>query len=162
MDSSLLVPFISVALSSACVYTRFHFMRYQASLDQAQVVSRVMEDVLTDTAGLFNQIKPWLARKPELLALLTSLREEMRRLDDLTIRLPLKCLQREQRHVLRHAEWLRRYLASHLGDNEGEFFLLLHDVAMGCDHEVTDILVSLHDRKRRRGSRLPVNLKTCP
>ncbi|MCW3308283.1 hypothetical protein [Escherichia coli] len=44
----------------------------------------------------------------------------------------------------------------------GTFFLLLHDVAMGTDYQVADILASQHDCKQRRGSQLPVNLKTCP
>ncbi|EMM4320753.1 hypothetical protein WAE36_004476 [Escherichia coli] len=38
----------------------------------------------------------------------------------------------------------------------------LHDVAMGTDYQVADILASQHDCKQRRGSQLPVNLKTCP
>ncbi|MHA3928359.1 hypothetical protein ACX13C_26125 [Klebsiella oxytoca] len=162
MNNELLVPFITLALSGVGVYCGYHFNKWQTSLDQAQVVSRNMEDVLTGTAGLFSQKKPWREMKSDLSALLTSLSQEMRRLNDLTIRLPLKRLQREQRHVLRHAEWLQQYLDSHMADNEGEFFLLLHDVAMGCDHEVAAILASLHDGKRRRGPRLPVNLQTCP
>ncbi|MBW8697525.1 hypothetical protein K1Y74_21880, partial [Escherichia coli] len=36
------------------------------------------------------------------------------------------------------------------------------DVAMGTDYQVADILASQHDCKQRRGSQLPVNLKTCP
>ncbi|HDR2357214.1 TPA: hypothetical protein QCH65_004465, partial [Enterobacter roggenkampii] len=130
--------------------------------DQAQKVSRTIEDVLSKMAALFGQKKPARILREEFSAVIAPLHQEMRILDDMTSRLPLKWLQREQRHVLYHARWLQRYLASHLGDNEVEFFLLLHDVAMGCDHEVSDILVSLHNRKRRRGSRLPVNLKTCP
>ncbi|MCW6989787.1 hypothetical protein NYV46_24815 [Escherichia coli] len=48
------------------------------------------------------------------------------------------------------------------GGSDGDFFLLLHDVAMGTDYQVADILASQHDCKQRRGSQLPVNLKTCP
>ncbi|HHN6510683.1 TPA: hypothetical protein ACP7R6_004695 [Escherichia coli] len=147
MNNALLGPFITTALSGVSVYCMYYFNRWQTSLNQAQVVSRSMEDVLTNTAGLFNQKKAWLAKKTELSAFLTSLSQEMRRLDDLTIRLPLKCLQREQRHVLHHAELLQRYLDSHMADNQGEFFLLLHDVAMGSDYEVDAILTSLKTAK---------------
>lgn len=162
MSTSLIGSILTALLGVAGFYCKFWFTRYQASRDQAQKVSRTMEEVLTGTAGLFSQKKPWLEMKPELSALLTSLSQEMCRLDDLTIRLPLKCLQSKQRHVLRHAEWLRRYLDSRRGDSEGDFFLFLHDLAVGADKEVGKILASLHDCKRRRGSHLPVNLKTCP
>ncbi|EGN4398717.1 TPA: hypothetical protein ACIYMA_004784, partial [Escherichia coli] len=93
---------------------------------------------------------------------IAPLHQEMRILDDMTSRLPLKWLQREQRHVLYHARWLQRYLDSRRGGSDGDFFLLLHDVAMGTDYQVADILASQHDCKQRRGSQLPVNLKTCP
>lgn len=56
----------------------------------------------------------------------------------------------------------RVYLDSRRGGSDGDFFLLLHDVAMGTDYQVADILASQHDCKRRRASQLPVNLKTCP
>lgn len=162
MDTSLIGSILTALLAAAGVYCKFWFTRYQASRDQAQKVSRTIEDVLSKMAALFGQKKPARILREEFSAVIAPLHQEMRILDDMTSRLPLKWLQREQRHVLYHARWLQRYLASHLGDNEVEFFLLLHDVAMGCDHEVSDILVSLHNRKRRRGSRLTVNLKTCP
>lgn len=73
--------------------------------------------------------------------------QEARKLDDMTIRFPLKRLQREQRHVLRHAAWLLRYLDSHLADNEGEFFLFLFDLSAEEDHHVLNILASMHNRK---------------
>ncbi|WP_235423247.1 hypothetical protein [Enterobacter hormaechei] len=162
MDTSLIGSILTAMLAAAGFYCKFWFTRYQASRDQAQKVSRTIEDVLSKMAALLGQKKPARILREEFSAVIAPLHQEMRILDDMTSRLPLKWLQREQRHVLYHARWLQRYLASHLGDNEVEFFLLLHDVAMGCDHEVSDILVSLHNRKRRRGSRLPVNLKTCP
>lgn len=98
----------------------------------------------------------------EPVTVIAPLHQEMRILDDMTSRLPLKWLQREQRHVLYHARWLQRYLDSRRGGSDGDFFLLLHDVAMGTDYQVADILASQHDCKQRRGSQLPVNLKTCP
>lgn len=79
--------------------------------------------------------------------MLQPLSQETRKLDDMTIRLPLKRLQRKQRHVLMHAVWLLRYLDSHLGDNEGEFFLFLHDVAMNSDAQILDLWTSMNDRK---------------
>ncbi|MCE3671071.1 hypothetical protein LXO06_25845, partial [Escherichia coli] len=100
--------------------------------------------------------------RPDGLNEPVTLHQEMRILDDMTSRLPLKWLQREQRHVLYHARWLQRYLDSRRGGSDGDFFLLLHDVAMGTDYQVADILASQHDCKQRRGSQLPVNLKTCP
>lgn len=121
-----------------------------------------MENTLTETARLFSRSAPALVLKSELRIIRQQLNEETRKLDDMTIRLPLKRLQREQRHVLRHADWLLRYLDSHLADNEGEFFLFLHDVAMGGDNDVVSILRSLHNRKRCRNRRLQSRSTTCP
>ena len=151
MDSSLIAPFIMTALSGAGAYTHFHFKRYQASLDQARKVRRVIADVLTETGSLFRRNMPAPELKPDLSAMLQRLNQEAGKLDDMTICLPLKRLQREQRHVLRHAVWLLRYLDSHLADNEGNFFLLLHDVAMGCDYEVENIHTSLNTVKNHPG-----------
>lgn len=117
--------------------------------------------MLTGTAGLFSQKEPWREMKSDLSALLTSLSQEMRRLNDLTICLPLKRLQREQRHVLRHAEWLQQYLYSHMADNEGEFFLFLHDVAMNSEAQILDLWTSMNDRKKCSRSRLQVKSTTC-
>ncbi|EHB2254366.1 hypothetical protein JZC05_004200 [Salmonella enterica subsp. enterica serovar Oranienburg] len=162
MENILTELFPEALLTAAGVYCSFYFKRYQASRDQAQKVSRKIEDVLTETAALFRQRKPARGLRQEFSAILASLSQEMRTLDNITSRLPLKWLQQRQRHTLRHAVWLQRYLASRANDSEGEFFLLLHDIALGIDYTVADILASLKDSKRRRGPRLPVNLKTCP
>lgn len=162
MNTALLAPFISTALSGVGVYTRYYFKKYQASRDQCQKVHRMMVDTLTDTARLFSRSAPAQALKSKLRIMQQQLSQEAQKLDKMTIRLPLKRLQREQRHILRHAKWLLGYLDSHLADNEGKFFLFLHDLAMGCDYEIAGILESLHDRKRLCGPRLPANLKTSP
>lgn len=66
--------------------------------------------------------RPAQALKSELRIMQQQLSQEAQKLDKMTIRLPLKRLQREQRHILRHADWLLHYLDSHLADNEGKFF----------------------------------------
>ncbi|MGT1528082.1 hypothetical protein ACVPSO_23810, partial [Salmonella enterica subsp. enterica serovar Enteritidis] len=50
----------------------------------------------------------------------------------------------------------------HLADNEGKFFLFLHDLAMDSDDKVLDFLTSLHDTKRFRNRRLQTGSTTCP
>ncbi|HAJ7775487.1 TPA: hypothetical protein HNW47_23380 [Escherichia coli] len=162
VDTSLIGPILTALLAAAGFYCKFWFTSYQASRDQAQKVSRAIEDVLSKMAALFGQKKPARILREEFSAVIAPLHQEMRILDDMTSRLPLKWLQREQRHVLYHARWLQRYLDSRRGGSDGDFFLLLHDVAMGTDYQVADILASQHDCKQRRGSQLPVNLKTCP
>lgn len=162
MNTALLAPFISTVLSGVGVYTHYHFKKYQASKDLCQKVHRMMVNTLTDTARLFSRSAPAQALKSELRIMLQQLSQEAQKLDNMTIRLPLKRLQREQRHVLRHAEWLLRYLDSHLADNEGEFFLFLHDLAMDSDDKVLDMLTSLHDTKRFRNRRLQTGSTTCP
>ncbi|EAN0346875.1 hypothetical protein ACFDWR_005032 [Salmonella enterica] len=147
MNTALLAPFISTALSGVGVYTYYHFKKYQASKDQCQKVHRMMEDTLLGTSRLFSVSVPTQALKSELRNKLQQLSQETRKLDDMTIRFPLKRLQREQRHVLRHAAWLLRYLDSHLADNEGEFFLFLFDLSAEEDHHVLNILASMHNRK---------------
>ncbi|MCZ7248917.1 hypothetical protein NK286_23360, partial [Salmonella enterica] len=42
MNTALLVPFISTALSGVGVYTRYYFKKYQASRDLCQKVHRMM------------------------------------------------------------------------------------------------------------------------
>lgn len=79
----------------------------------------------------------------------------------MTIRLPLKRLQRKQRHVLMHAVWLLRYLDSHLANNEGKFFLFLHDLATDSDDKVLDLWTSMNDRKKCSRSCLQVKSTTC-
>lgn len=162
MNTALLAPFISTVLSGVGVYTHYHFKKYQASKDLCQKVHRMMVNTLTDTARLFSRSAPAQALKSELRIMLQQLSQEAQKLDNMTIRLPLKRLHREQRHVLRHAEWLLRYLDSHLADNEGEFFLFLHDLAMDSDDKVLDMLTSLHDTKRFRNRRLQTGSTTCP
>lgn len=162
MNTALLAPFISTVLSGVGVYTHYHFKKYQASKDLCQKVHRMMVNTLTDTARLFSRSAPAQALKSELRIMLQQLSQEAQKLDNMTIHLPLKRLQREQRHVLRHAEWLLRYLDSHLADNEGEFFLFLHDLAMDSDDKVLDMLTSLHDTKRFRNRRLQTGSTTCP
>lgn len=162
MNTELLVPFISTALSGVFVYIQYHFKKYQASMDQSQKVHRMMVDTLLDTKRLFSVSAPAQALKSELRIMLQQLSQEAQKLDNMTTRLPLKRLQREQRHVLRHAEWLLRYLDSHLADNEGEFFLFLHDLAVDSDDKVLDMLTSLHDTKRFRNRRLQTGSTTCP
>ena len=148
VDTSLIGPILTALLAAAGFYCKFWFTRYQASRDQAQKVSRAIEDVLSKMAALFGQKKPARILREEFSAVIAPLHQEMRILDDMTSRLPLK--------------WLQRYLDSRRGGSDGDFFLLLHDVAMGSDYQVADILASQHDCKQRRGSQLPVNLKTCP
>ncbi|ECJ2556350.1 hypothetical protein FNJ20_21610 [Salmonella enterica subsp. salamae] len=161
MNTALLVPFISIALSGVGVYTHYHFKKYQASKDQCLKVHRMMEDTLFDTKRLFSVSAPTQALKSGLRNMLQPLSQETRKLDDMTIRLPLKRLQREQRHVLRHAAWLLRYLDSHLADNEGKFFLFLHDVAMNSDAQILDLWTSMNDRKKCSRSCLQVKSTTC-
>ena len=143
VDTSLIGPILTALLAAAGFYCKFWFTRYQASRDQAQKVSRAIEDVLSKMAALFGQKKPARILREEFSAVIAPLHQEMRILDDMTSRLPL-------------------YLDSRRGGSDGDFFLLLHDVAMGTDYQVADILASQHDCKQRRGSQLPVNLKTCP
>lgn len=161
VGTSLIGPILTTLLAAAGFYCKFRFTRYQASLDQTQKVSSTIEDVLSNMAALFGQKKPARILIEEFSAVIAPLHQEMRGLDDMTSRLPLKWLQREQRHILYHARCLLRYLDSRRSDSEGDFFLLLHDVAMGIDYQVADILASLHDYKQCRGSNLTVNLKTC-
>ncbi|WP_228486121.1 hypothetical protein [Enterobacter cloacae] len=151
VDTSLIGPILTALLAAAGFYCKFWFTRYQA-----QKVSRTIEDVLSNMAALFGQKKPARILREEFSAVIAPLHQEMRSLDDMTSRLPLKWLQREQRHVLYHARWLQQYLDSRRGSSDGDFFLLLHDVAMGTDYQVADILASQHDCKRRRGSRGPL------
>lgn len=106
MNTALLVPFITTALSGVGVYTHYHFKKYQASKDQCLKVRKMMENTLTDTAILFSMSAPTQALKSDLRIMLKQLSQEARKLDDMTIRLPIMRLQREQRHVLRHADWL--------------------------------------------------------
>jgi len=162
MNTALLAPFISTALSGVSVYTYYHFKKYQASREQCQKVHKMMVDTLLGTKRLFSVSAPTQALKSELRIMLQQLSQEARKLYNMTIRLPLKRLQREQRHVLRHAEWLLRYLDSHLADNEGKFFLFLHDVTTDSDDKVLDFLTSLHDTKRFRNRRLQTGATTCP
>ncbi|EGS7792817.1 hypothetical protein I4T75_004462, partial [Salmonella enterica subsp. enterica serovar Enteritidis] len=98
----------------------------------------------------------------ELRIMQQKLSQETQKLDKMTTRLPLKRLQREQRHILRHAKWLLGYLDSHLANNEGKFFLFLHDLATDSDDKVLDFLTSLHDTKRFRNRRLQTGSTTCP
>ncbi|ELY4184345.1 hypothetical protein SMY66_004004 [Cronobacter sakazakii] len=136
-------------LGGVGTYLAFQFGRYQASRDQAQKVSRAMEDALAGICGLINQKGTAQALKPELNNILKPLTEEMRRLDDMVARLPIKRLQRKQRHVLRHTEWLLNYLARPRNKESG-FFLFVLDVATGCDREVENILTSLYTGRAGR------------
>ncbi|NIH33118.1 hypothetical protein [Hafnia paralvei] len=145
---NLLEPIIKTLLNGVGTYTNHEFNKYHASIDQCQKVHRMMEDTLLGTKRLFSVSAPTLALKSELRIMLQQLSQETRKLDDMTIRLSLKRLQREQRHVLRHAVWLLRYLNSHLADNDGEFFLFLHDLAIDSDDKVLDMLTSFNDRKK--------------
>ncbi|WP_218077137.1 hypothetical protein [Escherichia coli] len=145
---NLLEPIIKTLLNDVGTYTNHEFNKYHASIDQCQKVHRMMEDTLLGTKRLFSVSAPTQALKSGLRNMLQPLSQETRKLDDMTIRLPLKRLQREQRHVLRHAAWLLRYLDSHLADNEGEFFLFLHDVAMNSDAQILDLWTSMNDRKK--------------
>ncbi|EBM2217180.1 hypothetical protein RBG01_004780, partial [Salmonella enterica subsp. enterica serovar 4,[5],12:i:-] len=138
------------------------FKKYQASMDQCQKVHKMMVDTLLGTKRLFSRSAPAQALKSELRIMQQQLSQEAQKLDKMTIRLPLKRLQREQRHILRHADWLLHYLDSHLADNEGKFFLFLHDLAMDSDDKVLDFLTSLHDTKRFRNRRLQTGSTTCP
>ncbi|ECO3314769.1 hypothetical protein [Salmonella enterica] len=162
MNTALLAPFISIALSGVGVYTHYYFKKYQASMDQCQKVHKMMVDTLLGTKRLFSRSAPAQALKSELRIMQQQLSQEAQKLDKMTIRLPLKRLQREQRHILRHADWLLHYLDSHLADNEGKFFLFLHDLAMDSDDKVLDFLTSLHDTKRFRNRRLQTGSTTSP
>ncbi|EAM7562260.1 hypothetical protein CGE75_21220 [Salmonella enterica] len=158
----LLGQFTKVGLNVAGTYVEYHFKQYHASKDQSQKVHRMMEDTLLGTSRLFSVSAPIQELKSGLRNMLQPLSQETRKLDDMTIRLPLKRLQRKQRHILRHADWLLHYLDSHLADNEGKFFLFLHDLAMDSDDKVLDFLTSLHDTKRFRNRRLQTGSTTCP
>lgn len=103
VDTSLIGPILTALLAAAGFYCKFWFTRYQASRDQAQKVSRAIEDVLSKMAALFGQKKPARILREEFSAVIAPLHQEMRILDDMTSRLPLKWLQREQRHVLYQA-----------------------------------------------------------
>ncbi len=162
MNTALLAPFISIALSGVGVYTRYYFKKYQASRDQCQKVHKMMVNTLTNTARLFSRSAPAQALKSELRIMQQQLSQEAQKLDKMTIRLPLKRLQREQRHILRHAKWLLGYLDSHLADNEGKFFLFLHDLAMDSDYQILDFLTSFYDRKKYSRGRLQARSTTCP
>ncbi len=122
VDTSLIGPILTALLAAAGFYCKFWFTRYQASRDQAQKVSRAIEDVLSKMAALFGQKKPARILREEFSAVIAPLHQEMRILDDMTSRLPLKWLQREQRHVLYHARWLQRYLDSRRGGSDGDVF----------------------------------------
>lgn len=159
---NLLEPIVKTLLNGVRTYTNHEFKKYHASIDQCQRVHRMMEDTLLGTKRLFNVSKPTQALKSDLRIMLQQLSQETRKLDDMTIRLPLMRLQREQRHVFRHAVWLLGYLNSHLTDNDGEFFLFLHDVAMGSDDKVLDMLTSFNDRKKCSRGRLQAISPTCP
>lgn len=93
---------------------------------------------------------------------MATLSREARRLDDMSAPLPLTGLQREQRHVLRHAVRLLTYLNAYATGNESGFVLLLHDVATECDREVEAILASLHAGRTGRGCPMPELMGTCP
>ncbi|EEV6030545.1 TPA: hypothetical protein HIQ38_004589 [Escherichia coli] len=60
VDTSLIGPILTALLAAAGFYCKFWFTRYQASRDQAQKVSRAIEDVLSKMAALFGQKKPAL------------------------------------------------------------------------------------------------------
>ncbi|XIV34220.1 hypothetical protein AB2H05_25585 (plasmid) [Escherichia coli] len=47
VDTSLIGPILTALLAAAGFYCKFWFTRYQASRDQAQKVSRAIEDVLS-------------------------------------------------------------------------------------------------------------------
>ncbi|EDY9875829.1 hypothetical protein GPN83_003644 [Salmonella enterica] len=153
--------FTKAGLNVAGTYVEYHFKQYHASKDQSQKVHRMMEDTLLGTSRLFSVSAPIQELKSGLRNILQPLSQETRKLDDMTIRLPLKRLQREQRHVLMHAVWLLRYLDSHLADNEGEFFWFLHDVAMNSDAQILDLWTSMNDRKKCSRSCLQVKSTTC-
>lgn len=121
VDTNLIGPILTALLAAAGFYCKFWFTRYQASRDQAQKVSRAIEDVLSKMAALFGQKKPARILREEFSAVIAPLHQEMRILDDMTSRLPLKWLQREQRHVLYHARWLQRYLDSRRAAVTGTF-----------------------------------------
>lgn len=128
VDTSLIGPILTALLAAAGFYCKFWFTRYQASRDQAQKVSRAIEDVLSKMAALFGQKKPARILREEFSAVIAPLHQEMRILDDMTSRLPLKWLQREQRHVLYHARWLQRYLDSRRGGKQryDDFLSVVH------------------------------------
>lgn len=91
----LIGQFISAALSGVCVYTHYHFKKYYASKGQCQKVHRMIENAQVDTKILFSQSATTLALKSDLKVILQQLNEEARKLNDMTIRIPLKRLQRE-------------------------------------------------------------------
>ncbi len=154
VDTSLIGPILTALLAAAGFYCKFWFTRYQASRDQAQKVSRAIEDVLSKMAALFGQKKPARILREEFSAVIAPLHQEMRILDDMTSRLPLKWLQREQRHVLYHARWLQRYLDSRRGGSDGDFFLLLHDVGKRLVRTVL-IFTESSDQLSRATDRVP-------
>ena len=118
VDKNLIRPALTALLAATGFYCKFWFTRYQASRDQAQKVSRTIEDVLGNMAALFGQKKPARILIEKFSAVIAPLHQEMRSLDDMTPRLPLKWLQREQRHVLYHARWQQRYLDSRRGGSD--------------------------------------------
>lgn len=89
VDTSLIGPILTALLAAAGFYCKFWFTRYQASRDQAQKVSRAIEDVLSKMAALFGQKKPARILREEFSAVIAPLHQEMRILDDMTSRLPL-------------------------------------------------------------------------
>ncbi|WP_251134993.1 hypothetical protein [Escherichia coli] len=65
VDTSLIGPILTALLAAAGFYCKFWFTRYQASRDQAQKVSRAIEDVLSKMAALFidRNLKPKKIKK---------------------------------------------------------------------------------------------------
>ncbi|EBL5697478.1 hypothetical protein YR31_25940, partial [Salmonella enterica subsp. enterica serovar Typhimurium] len=90
----LLGQFTKVGLNVAGTYVEYHFKQYHASKDQSQKVHRMMEDTLLGTSRLFSVSAPIQELKSGLRNMLQPLSQETRKLDDMTIRLPLKRLQR--------------------------------------------------------------------
>lgn len=92
----LLGQFTKVGLNVAGTYVEYHFKQYHASKDQSQKVHRMMEDTLLGTSRLFSVSAPIQELKSGLRNMLQPLSQETRKLDDMTIRLPLKRLQRKR------------------------------------------------------------------
>lgn len=78
VDTSLIGPILTALLAAAGFYCKFWFTRYQASRDQAQKVSRAIEDVLSKMAALFGQKKPARILREEFSAVIAPLHQEMR------------------------------------------------------------------------------------
>lgn len=70
VDTSLIGPILTALLAAAGFYCKFWFTRYQASRDQAQKVSRAIEDVLSKMAALFGQKKPARILREEFSAVI--------------------------------------------------------------------------------------------